>query len=67
MSSANDALYPWGPVLVTDVVQEAIDSRRGSPRRHEIESVVDPDAASLIVSGDRRDLVIAVIHLIDNA
>jgi two-component system sensor histidine kinase SenX3 len=67
MTLANDAQYLRSPVLVIDVVQEAVDWQRESPRSHEIELVVDADVTGLMVRGDRRDLVIAVSHLIDNA
>jgi two-component system, OmpR family, sensor histidine kinase SenX3 len=67
MMSADDAQFFWEPVLVTDVVHEAVDWQRENPRSHEIELVVDTDSTSLVVRGDRRDLVIAVFHLIDNA
>jgi DNA-binding response OmpR family regulator len=53
------------PVLVSDMIDQAIRLTRGRSSRHEIEKQIAPDLAP--VSADRRGLVHALQHLIENA
>jgi two-component system sensor histidine kinase SenX3 len=54
-------------VAVGTVVSEAVERIRGAADRRGIRLVVDDSAADLIVQGERRQLVSAIVNLLDNA
>jgi two-component system sensor histidine kinase SenX3 len=61
-----DALHPPEPVVVDDVVAEAVDRCRLAAQRKRIEVVIGGDPGA-VVYGDHSLLVTAVRNLVDNA
>ena len=61
-----DALHPPEPVLVDDVVAEAVDRCRLASQRKRIDVVIGGDPGA-VVYGDHNLLVTAVRNLVDNA
>jgi two-component system, OmpR family, sensor histidine kinase SenX3 len=66
MTSSSWADWHQDPVNIVSVVQEAVALRRSGPRGDEVELIMDPNTLGSTVWGVRRDLITAVLHLIDN-